>query len=76
MKVVPAAADAAGVVSKSAHQKVEAVALQTAAAIETMKVKNRAAYDTTLRPALLSATNDETQDTIRMLKKRVRPVKV
>jgi hypothetical protein len=76
MKVVPAAADAAGVVSKSAHQKVEAVALQTAAAIETMKVKNRAAYDTTLRPALLSATNDETQDTIRMLKKRVHPVKV
>ncbi len=76
MKVVPAAADAAGVVSKAAHEKVEAAALQTASAIETMKVRNRAAYDNDLRPALLSATNDETQDTIRMIKKRVRPVKV
>ena len=76
VKAVPAAADAAGVVSKAAHQKVEAVALQTAAAIETMKVRNRTAYDNDLRPALLSATNDETQDTIRLIKKRVRPVKV
>ena len=76
MKAVPAAADAAGVVSKAAHQKVEAVALQTASAIETMKVRNRAAYDNDLRPALLSATNDETQDTIRLIKKRVRPVRV
>lgn len=76
MKVVPAAADAAGVVSKAAHEKVEAVALQTASAIETMKVRNRSAYDNDLRPALLSATNDETQDTIRLIKKRVRPVKV
>ena len=41
-----------------------------------MKVRNRAAYEADLRPALLSATNDETQDTIRLIKKRVKPVKV
>lgn len=76
VKAVPAAADAAGVVSKAAHEKVELVALQTAAAIETMKARNRAAYEADLRPALLSATNDETQDTIRILKKRVKPVRV
>lgn len=76
VKAVPAAADAAGVVSKATHEKVEAVAMQTAAAIETMKARNRAAYEADLRPALLSATNDESQDTIRLIKKRVKPVKV
>jgi len=76
MRAVPAAANAAGVVSREAHEKVEAVAVQTASAIETLKLRNRVAYDTDLRPALLSATNEDSQDTIRILKKRVRPVKV
>lgn len=76
MRAVPAAANAAGVVSREAHEKVEAVAVQTASAIETLKFRNRDAYDKDLRPALLSATNEDTQDTIRILKKRVRPVKV
>ncbi len=76
MRAVPAAANAAGVVSREAHEKVEAVAVQTASAIETLKLRNRDAYDKDLRPALLSATNEDSQDTIRILKKRVRPVKV
>lgn len=75
-KAVPAAANAAGVVSREAHEKVEEAALQTAAAIEYLKGKNREVYDSDLRPALLSATNEVSQETIRLLKKRVRPVKV
>lgn len=76
MRAVPAAANAAGVVSREAHEKVEAVAVQTASAIETLKLRNRDAYDKDLRPALLSATNEDSQDTIRILKRRIRPVKV
>lgn len=75
IKGVPVAANAAGVVTREAHEKVEAVAIQTASAIEALKLRNRGAYDQDLRPALLSATNEETQDTIRLLKKRVRPAR-
>lgn len=75
-KAVPVAANAAGVVSRETHEKVEEVALQTTAAIEYLKSKNRAAYNSDLRPALLSATNEASQETIRILKKNIKPVRV
>jgi len=75
-KAVPVAANAAGVVSRETHEKVEEVALQTTAAIEYLKSKNRQAYNSDLRPALLSATNEVSQDTIRILKKNIKPVRV
>ena len=75
-KAVPVAANAAGVVSRETHEKVEEVALQTTAAIEYLKNKNRGAYNSDLRPALLSATNEVSQDTIRILKKNIKPVRV
>ncbi len=75
MRAVPAAANAAGVVSREAHEKVETVAIQTASAIQALKDKDRAAYETKLKPLLLSATDEESQDTIRILKKNLKPVR-
>ena len=75
VKAVPAAANAAGVVSREAHEKVETVAIQTASAIQALKDKDRAAYESKLKPLLLSATDEESQDTIRILKKSLKPVR-
>ncbi len=74
MRLVPEVKDAAGVVSREVHDAKEAAALQMIGAIETLKTKDPQAY-ASLKPLLLTATNTDSDNTIRLLKPRAPKVK-
>jgi hypothetical protein len=74
MRIIPEVKDAAGVVAKEAHDAKEKAALHMVGAIEALKTSDPAAY-ARLKPLLLTATDQETQDTIKILKPKAPRVK-
>lgn len=75
VKAVPAAADSMGVVARSQFDQTRRTALDLVSVIQDVKARDRATYESVLKPRLVNATDAEgSRRVIEELKRQARPI--